>query len=159
MANIAQTINVLQALILTEADGERMLLTPTYHVFEMYKVHQDATLLPLDLRCDDYVYGEQAMPGLSASASRDQAGRVHLSLCNVNPNQAAEVRCELRGMMPRAIQGRVLTAERMNDHNTFDAAERVRPAALEGAAIEGKHITLTLPAQSVVVLELNEGES
>src|SRR5262245_54766239 len=113
MANIAQTINVLQALILTEADGDRIVLTPTYHVFEMYKVHQDATLLPLDLRCDDYTYGEHSMPGLSASASRDKAGRVHLSLCNVNPNREAHVTCEVRGMALSAIQGRVLTADRM----------------------------------------------
>ncbi len=111
MANIAQTINVLQALILTEDGGERMLLTPTYHVFEMYKVHQDATLLPIDLRCDEYSYGEQRMPGISASASRDQAGRVHLSLCNLNPHQAAELRCELRGKELGSAHGRVLTAD------------------------------------------------
>ena len=158
MANIAQTINVLQALILTEADGERIVLTPTYHVFEMYKVHQDATLLPLDLRCDDYVCGEHTMPGLNASASRDTAGRVHLSLCNLNPNQNAEVTCEVRGMALGAIQGRLLTADRMNAHNTFDAPEQVRPVAIEGTTIQGNQCTITLPAKSVVVLELSESD-
>jgi alpha-L-arabinofuranosidase len=155
MANIAQTINVLQALILTEPGGDRMILTPTYHVFEMYKVHHDATLLPLDLRCDDYTYGQQTMASLSASASRDKAGRVHLSLCNLNPNQSADVRCEPRGMALNTIRGRVLTADRMNAHNTFDAPEQVRPGEFQAVAIQDNQFTVTLPAKSVVVLELN----
>jgi alpha-N-arabinofuranosidase len=156
MANIAQTVNVLQALILTEEGSDRIVLTPTYHVFEMYKVHHDATLLPLDLRCDDYTCGKYTMPSLSASASRNQAGRVHLSLCNVNPNQEADVTCEVRGMALNAVQGRVLTADRMHAHNTFDAPEQVRPAVFQGAAIQGNQFSITLPTRSVVVLELNE---
>ena len=155
MANIAQTINVLQALILTEDGGDRMLLTPTYHIFEMYKVHQDATLLPLDLRCDDYICGDVSMPGLSASASRDASGRVHISLCNVDPNRSAEVGCELRGMALSAASGRVLTADRMQAHNTFDAPDLVRPSELSIASIEGNRLSLMLPAHSVVVLELS----
>ena len=154
MANIAQTINVLQALILTEDGGERMLLTPTYHVFEMYNVHQDATLLPIDLRCDEYSYGDQRMPGLSASASRDQAGRVHLSLCNLNPHQAAELRCELRGMDLGSARGRVLTADRMSAHNTFDAPDLLRPAELQGIGTQGNQCSITLPPMSVAVIEL-----
>jgi alpha-N-arabinofuranosidase len=154
MANIAQTINVLQALILTEAGGDRLVLTPTYHIFEMYKVHQDATLLPLDLRCDNYSYGENSMPSLSASASKDESGRVHVSICNLNPRQSADVTCELRGMTPSAASGRVLTAERMQAHNTFDAPEQVHPTEFDGATIHDNHITLALPPMSVVVLEL-----
>jgi alpha-N-arabinofuranosidase len=145
---------VLQALILTEASGERIVLTPTYHVFEMYRVHHDATLLPLDLRCDDYACGEHTMPGLSACASRDRAGRVHISLCNLNPNHAADVRCEVRGMALNTICGRVLTADHMNAHNTFDMPEQVRPTGLQGATIQGDQFTITLPAKSVAVLEL-----
>jgi alpha-L-arabinofuranosidase len=155
MANIAQTINVLQALILTDPDSQRIVLTPTYHVFEMYKVHHDATLLPLDLRCGEYTYGEHTLPGLSASASRDQAGRVHLSVCNLNPSQATEVRCELRGMAPSSIQARVLTADRMTAHNTFDAPDQVRPAELPSPTIEEGQFSITLPAMSVVVVELS----
>jgi alpha-N-arabinofuranosidase len=154
MANIAQTVNVLQALILTEAEGERMLLTPTYHVFEMYAVHHDATLLPLDLRCDDYSFGEYSMPSISASASRDTAGRIHITLCNANPHQAAELRCELRGMAPAGVRGRVLTADQMTAHNTFDAPTQVAPAELEGASIQGEQVIITLPPMSVVVVEL-----
>jgi alpha-N-arabinofuranosidase len=155
MANIAQTINVLQALILTEEGSERMLLTPTYHVFEMYSVHQDATLLPIELRCDEYSSGEQTMPGISASASRDQAGRVHISLCNLNPHQTAELRCELRGMALGSIQGRVLAAEHMNAHNTFDVPDLVRPAELQDISIQGNQCSITLPAMSVAVVELS----
>ncbi len=155
MANIAQTINVLQALILTEADSDRIVLTPTYHVFEMYKVHQDATLLPLDLRCDDYTCGEESMPGLSASASRDRHGRVHLSLCNMHPTQGAEVSCDIRGMALNTIGGRVLTAEQMNAHNTFDRPDHVRPTEFQNVTPQGNQFSITLPAKSVVVLELN----
>jgi alpha-L-arabinofuranosidase len=155
MANIAQTVNVLQALILTEPDGDRIVLTPTYHVFEMYKVHQHATLLPLDLRCDDYTCGDHTMPGISASASRDQDGRVHLSLCNLNPHREAELTCEVRGMDLGAIVGRVLTADRMQAHNSFEEPEQVRTAGFQGAAIHGNRVTTTLPAMSVVVLQLD----
>ncbi len=157
MANIAQTVNVLQALILTEEGSDRMLLTPTYHVFEMYKVHQDATLLPLDLRCDDYTYDDFTMAGLSASASCDQAGVVHLSLCNVNPNQSAELVCEIRGVELNTLQGRVLTADHMTAHNTFDAPEQVRPVEFNGATVDDNKLKITLPAKSVVVLSLDTG--
>src|SRR5690606_7696392 len=78
MANIAQTVNVLQAVVLT--DGAKMILTPTYHVFEMFNVHQDAAVLRTDLISPDYVLGEQRIPAVSASASRDKNGKVHLSL-------------------------------------------------------------------------------
>jgi alpha-N-arabinofuranosidase len=153
LANLAQTVNVLQSVILTE--GERMLLTPTYHVFEMYRVHHDATLLPVDLACEDYAYGEGSIPGISASASSDRQGQVHLSLCNLHPSRTAQVSCELRGMTPAAVTGRVLTAGAMDAHNTFDEPEVVRPAPFHGAALDGQMLSVNLPARSVVVLALN----
>jgi len=152
MANIAQTINVLQALILTE--GEAMVLTPTYHVFEMYKIHQDATLLSTDVDCAAYAHGDESIPTLSVSASRDGAGKVHLSLCNLDPEQAASVSCELRGMAPTGASGRVLTAEAINAHNTFDQPEVVKPAKFEGATLTDNTVLLDLPAKSIVVLEI-----
>ena len=88
MANLAQMINVLQAVILT--DKEKMLVTPTYHVFEMFTAHHDATLLPTDLTCADYAFASNKIPGLSASASRDKAGRMHVTLCNLNPNSDSD---------------------------------------------------------------------
>jgi alpha-N-arabinofuranosidase len=154
MANIAQTINVLQALLLTEPDGDRLVLTPTYHVFEMYTVHHDATLLPLDLRCEEYTCGHQSMPGLSASASRDASGQIHLSICNVNPHQRADVTCEVRGMALSAASGRILTADRMQTHNSFETPDQIHPADFQGATIHDNHVTFTLPPMSVTVLEI-----
>jgi alpha-N-arabinofuranosidase len=152
MANIAQTINVLQAMILTEDD--KMILTPTYHTFEMYKVHQDATLLPIDVDCTAYEHGDESIPTLSVSASRDGAGKVHLSLCNLDPGQPASVSCELRGMAPTGASGRVLTAEAINAHNTFDQPEVVKPAKFEGVTVNDNTLLLDLPAKSIVVLEI-----
>ena len=105
MTNIAQTVNVLQAMILTEQGGDRLILTPTYHVFEMYKVHQDATLLPLTLTSDEYTFGDTTIPAISATASRDSAGRVHLSLSNADPNTDHTVTCTLRGIEASACRG------------------------------------------------------
>jgi len=154
MANIAQTVNVLQAMILTEEGSDRMLLTPSYHLFEMYKVHQDATLLPLDLQCDEYTYGDAAIPALTASASRNSAGVVHISLSNLDPNNAKTVQCNVRGLGATAVSGRILTAETMNAHNTFDEPARVQPTEFTGAQLAGEQLTIQLPAKSVVVLAL-----
>ncbi|MCJ7543060.1 MAG: alpha-N-arabinofuranosidase [Phycisphaerae bacterium] len=154
MANLAQTDNVLQAVVLTE--GEKMLLTPTYHVFDMFQVHQDATLLPLDLRCDTYTLGEVAVPTLSATASRDGSGarKVHLSLSNLDPNTPADVECVIRGRKLSGVSGRVLTAKDMNAHNTFDAPDAVRPTRFDGAKLSGENLAVALPPKSIVVLEL-----
>ena len=152
MANIAQTVNVLQAMILT--DKEKMLLTPTYHVFEMYAVHQDATLLPSDLACENYRHGQQQIPGLSASASRDRSGKIHVTLCNLNPSSPAEIVCEVEGARTRSVRGRVLTAETMQVHNTFDLPETIKPAAFDQVKPTEHGFTATLPAKSVVVIEV-----
>jgi alpha-N-arabinofuranosidase len=152
MANIAQTINVLQAMILTE--GPRMLRTPTYHVFEMYKVHQDATLAPTYLECSPYSLDKDQVPQLSVSASRDAAGRIHLSLCNLHHEQPAEVACELRGAMASSATGRVLTGGAINAHNTFDEPNLVKPVDFGEFKLSGAGLTVKLPARSVVVLEI-----
>ncbi len=152
MANIAQTINVLQAVILT--DKEKMVLTPTYHVFEMFKVHQGATSLGVDLTSPDYVFEKEKLPAVSASASRDAAGKVHLSLVNTDPKNAHTVTCTLAGLAAKSVNGRILTAAAMNAHNTFAAPAAVQPAAFTGATLADGKLTVALPAKSVVVLEL-----
>jgi alpha-N-arabinofuranosidase len=152
MANIAQMVNVLQAMILTDQD--RMLVTPTYHVFEMLKVHQGATSLPLTLSSPDYAVGAEKIPAVSASASRDAAGRIHVSLTNANPHDAIPVSCALAGVAARAVSGRVLTAPAINSHNTFEAPHTVEPAPFTGATLADGKLTLALPAKSVVVLTL-----
>jgi len=151
-ANISQMVNVLQAMILT--DGPKMTVTPTYWVFEMYQVHQGATSLPTELTTPDYKLGDQAIPAVSASASRDASGRVHLSLVNTNPQQPVTVTCTLEGVAAKAVTGRILTAVAMNAHNTFDAPGAVKPQPFTGASLVGATLTVALPAKSVVVLEL-----
>lgn len=153
MANIAQTINVMQALILTRDD--QMVLTPTYHVFEMYKDHQDATLLPIDLQCSTYSYGDRSIPALSASASRDNEDRVHLSMCNLDPDNEARVSCLFRGVELCTVTGRVLTADAINAHNTFERPDVVRPVDFEGAQFDGDALSVRLPPRSVLMLELS----
>ncbi len=152
MANIAQTINVLQAMILTK--GEKMILTPTYHVFEMYKVHHDATMLPVELQCSDYRFGDDSIPALNVSASKDDSGRIHISLCNLDPGKTAEVLCAFEDAEPKEISGRVLTAEIITAHNTFENPNVVKPATFSNFKLEGNILTTTLPAKSVVVLEI-----
>jgi alpha-L-arabinofuranosidase len=154
MACIAQTVNVLQAMILTQ--DEKMILTPTYHVFEMYKVHQDATLLPVELRCGTYQFADSNIPALNVSASRDDSGKIHISLCNLDPNKSAEIVCELSGVKAKSVSGRVLTAEVITAHNTFDKPEAVKPTAFNDAKLKENVLTATLPAKSVVVLEVEQ---
>jgi alpha-N-arabinofuranosidase len=152
MANIAQTVNVLQAVILT--DKEKMILTPTYYVFEMYKTHQGATLIPVELSAPEYRHEQSAVPALHASASRDKAGKLHLSIVNLDPNRPGLVSTKIVGASAKNITGRVLTAPAMNTVNTFDKPEAVRPAPFTGIQIQGDLITLSLPSKSVVVLEI-----
>jgi alpha-N-arabinofuranosidase len=152
MANIAQMINVLQSMILT--DKEKMLVTPTYHVFEMFKVHQRATSLPLQLTSPDYAVGAEKIPALSASASRDAAGKIHLSLANADPKNPITLSCTLLGASSKSVSGRILTASTFTAHNTFTDPNAVTPQSFDGAKLSGDGLTVTLPAKSVVVLEL-----
>ncbi|MCC6281082.1 MAG: alpha-N-arabinofuranosidase [Saprospiraceae bacterium] len=152
MANLAQTVNVLQAVILTE--GEKMLLTPTYHVLEMYNVHQDALQLPIDLVVNNYTFGTEKLPAVSASASRDKAGKIHISLVNIDPARAQEVSVSLRGATSKGVSGRILTSPKVQDYNSFDQPNRIKPVDFKGATLNGDMLKVTLPPVSVVVLEL-----
>ncbi len=152
MANIAQTINVLQSVILT--DGEKMVLTPTYHVFEMFKVHQGASLVPTIVECDEYASSRDSVPTVSASASRDGEGRLHLSLCNLDPAQEREVFCEIAGAEYRSAEGRILSSGAMQDANTFDAPEKIVPKPFRNFATGKNSLTVKMPPRSVAVLEL-----
>jgi alpha-L-arabinofuranosidase len=152
MANIAQTINVLQAVILTKDD--KMVLTPTYHVFDMYKVHQGATLLPLEVKSADYAFENDKIPAVSISASKDNAGRIHITLCNLDPRNANAISISLRGAKPAKVSGRILTAESMNSCNTFDKPDVVKSIDFSGAKLTEGGLEIQLPSKSVVVLEL-----
>ncbi|MGH9593289.1 MAG: alpha-L-arabinofuranosidase C-terminal domain-containing protein, partial [Bryobacteraceae bacterium] len=144
---------VLQSMILT--DGPKMTVTPTYWAFEMYKVHQDATFLPVSLLTPDYKFGNQAVPMIDATASRDSAGRVHLSLVNADPRVGVTVSCDLQGLAAGSVSGRILTAPEMNSHNTFDAPHAVEPKEFAAATLTGGKLTVIMPAKSVVALELH----
>ena len=153
MTNIAQIVNVLQSMILT--NGPKMLLTPTYHVFEMYKVHQDATFLPMDLICDKArVRDNREVPMLSASASKDKNGLIHITLANVDVDNTQNITLDLQGQKISGVSGRILTSASINDHNTFEKPDAVKPVAFNGAKVEKGQLKINIPAKSIVVLEV-----
>jgi alpha-N-arabinofuranosidase len=152
MTAIAQMVNVLQAMILT--DGSKMVLTPTYHVFHMYKPYMDGTVLPIELKSPWYNKDQYVMPAVSASAVRDKAGVVHVALANADPNRAITVQAALAGLNASGATGQILTAPAINAINTFDQPNAVAPAAFTGAQVAGGQLSVTLPAKSVVMLTL-----
>jgi alpha-N-arabinofuranosidase len=154
VANLAQMVNVLQSVILTKDD--KMVLTPTYYVFKMFKVHQEASLLKIDLRCEDYIYGKSKIPSVSASASVDKDGKVHISLANLNPNKPVSVSCPVIGEVYKKVTGEVLTAAEMNSYNSFENGDVVKPVNFTGFTNKDGVITINMPAKSVVVLELTK---
>jgi alpha-N-arabinofuranosidase len=155
MANLAQTINVLQAVILTKE--EKMILTPTYHVMEMYNVHQYATLLPLQLQSNDYSFGKDKLKNVSASASIDANGAIHITLVNINAKESQDVSIAIEQTKPgsKNLTGRILTSEKLQDYNTFENPVKIVPKNYTGASLTGNGIKAKLPPFSVVVLTLN----
>lgn len=152
VANLAQCVNVLQAVILT--DKEKMILTPTYHVMEMYNVHQDAKLLPLKIISSDYVLGNDKLPAVSASASKDAAGKTHISLVNIDTKNTQTISVTLDGAQYSAVTGRILTSPKLQNYNSFEEPNKITPAAFNGADLKSNVLTVKLPPFSVVVLEL-----
>jgi alpha-N-arabinofuranosidase len=153
MAALAQTVNVLQALVLTDKD--KMLLTPTYYVFDLYKVHQDAKSLVIKLNSPDYEYNGRRIPAVNASASRDSSGAVHISLVNLDPSKTITIHAGMPGISYTNVGGQILTSGRFNDVNSFDQPDKVKPAVFKGARKEGDELVVEMPPMSVVVLELN----
>jgi alpha-N-arabinofuranosidase len=152
MANIAQTINVLQAMILT--DKAKMIKTPTYWVFEMFKVHQGGTSLPVELQAPPYTFVGESMPGVSVSATRAADGRIYVSFANANPNQAVTLKVTLTGVTASKATGRVLTAGAMNARNTFTTPDAVTPVPMTGITLTSGVLGVPLPAKSVAVVEV-----
>lgn len=150
MANIAQTANVLQAMVLTK--DEQMILTPTYHVFEMYKVHQNARLLPAEIEGAKYEFKGEQVDALNVSASRGSDGNVNITVCNLDPNNSADLTCTIKGFQPDSVKGRVLTSDKMNTHNTFEEPDAIKPKQLKDIEINQNTIEVTLPGKSVSVI-------
>lgn len=152
-AALAQTINVLQSLILT--DKEKMLLTPTYHIFDMYKVHQDAKYLPVQLITPDYVIGDKKIPAVNVSASQDAAGKVHISFANLDLHKDIKTSISLKDIKWSSVSGQILTSANITDINTFDKPNTVSLKDFKGAKKDGDNLVVVLPAKSVVTVELN----
>ncbi len=152
MANIAQTVNVLQAMILT--DKEKMILTPTYHVFDLYKVHQDAAFLLSDLKTEDYERDGKKIPALNVSSSKAQDGSINISLVNVHPDKNIMLECEVRGIKATRVFGKILTAPKLNSHNTFDQPDKVKITDFNKASLSKNGLQIEMPAKSVVVLSV-----
>ena len=153
MANLAQTINVLQALVLT--DKEKILLTPTYYVFKMFKAHHDSKLLKTTTISCDYKCGNEGIPEVNVSASLDKDGKIHATLVNLHPNKAVATDVVLNGMKIKQIKGEVLTSQLYTDYNSFDKPNKISVASFDKFKKDGDNvITVKMPPLSVVALEI-----
>lgn len=167
MANIAQIVNVLQSMILTKDD--KMLLTPTYHVFKMYGVHQEATYIPIELDCKIMnLEGERnqmreelidypvlrTLPMVSATASKNAEGKIHISLSNIDLENELEVTINLGDVKATKAVGEILTSAKIDDYNTFENPNLVKPAAFDEVKVKKGVLKVKLPAKSIVTLQL-----
>jgi len=153
IANIAQMINVLQAMILT--DKEKMVLTPTYHVFRMYVPFQDATAVTVTFDAGTYTNGSVSMPRLDAIAAKDASGKLWLAVTNLDPEKPVEFEVELAGIQVKSATGETLTAPKVDSVNSFEAPNAVVPKAVSVKAQDGK-LALTLEPKSVTVVALEQ---
>lgn len=151
MTNIAQMVNVLQAMIVTE--GPKMVLTPTYHVYKMYVPFQDATLLPITFNAGVYTFEKITLPKVDAIAARGKDGKIWLALVNLDPNNSSDVTASVAGISATSASGQVLTAASFNTINSFAAPDAVAPKAYSAKAQNGS-LVLKLPPHSVTVVQL-----
>lgn len=151
MGNIAQVINVLQSVILTKED--KMVLTPTYYVFKMYNVHQDAKLVPLSLVCNDYEFKGDKVPAVNASSSIKD-GVLSITLCNLNPNKTETVECSLNAKEYKVVGGKIINAKNLADYNDYGQAEKVNMQDFTVAKPKNGKLSIELPAHSVVLVQL-----
>jgi alpha-N-arabinofuranosidase len=151
MTNIAQMVNVLQSMILT--NDERIVLTPTYYIYKMYVPFQDAQYVPISIKADEYRYESITLPQVDAIAARAKDGKIWLALTNLDPNRGATVATEIQGVSAKQAIGEVLSADRMDAINTFEVPGTVAPRSISSHAVGGK-LTLRLPPKSVTVVSL-----
>ena len=151
MANIAQMVNVLQAVLLTE--GAKMVKTPTYHVFNMFKCHQDAELLESSVESVEIGTEGNKVPNLTESVSLGKDGKIHVTLNNLSLDENYDIDAVFSETQVKAVEGTILTAA-MDAKNTFDAPETVKPAAFDKVAIDGNNVKFTIPARSVLHLAI-----
>lgn len=152
MANLAQCINVLQSVILTKE--EKMILTPTYHVMEMYNVHQNALMLPVSVTGNEYLFEGKKLKAVSASASKDKNGVIHISLVNIDAQKEQDLNIDLGDLQAKTVSGRILRSEKLQDYNSFNHPDKIKPQAFSDAILNGANLKLKIPPFSVIVLEL-----
>jgi alpha-L-arabinofuranosidase len=150
MANLAQTVNVLQAVILTK--GDKMLLTPTYHVMKLYKVHQDAKQLPVAVTTPDYKFGNETLPAVSVSASQKD-GKTHISMVNIHSTEKVTTEIKLEGLNIKDFSAKIISSGKLQDHNTFDKPDAITPKDFKDFKYKKGVLTVTLPPFSVIVFE------
>jgi alpha-N-arabinofuranosidase len=148
-ANIAQMINVLQAMILT--DGPKMVLTPTYHVYRMYVPFQGATLVPVSFEAGTYAYDDIHLPQVDAVAARDTSGQLWLALVNVDPNRPARLAVDVANA--KAARGELLTGAAVDAHNSFERPGQVAPQPF-AARLSGGKLQFDLPPKSIAVVQV-----
>lgn len=151
LADLAQTVNVIQAVILTR--GDKMIKTPTYWVFDLYKAHQDARLLPVEIRSPMYSYGGYTVKAVNASASIDKDGIIHITLVNLDATNSITIGAQLPKSCNR-VSGKILHHDRFNAINTFEVPDRIIPAIFKDATIKGKDLQVRLPPLSIVALDI-----
>lgn len=152
MTNIAQVVNVLQAMILTK--DAKMVLTPTYHVFNMYKVHMGATNIPLEIQSDSLSSPKRRFASVNASASKDAAGKIHITLANIDPDKEQKIEIALPVQKGAKVVGTILTAKTIDAYNTFENPNVVTPAVFKEAKVTKTGLSVTVPAKAIVALEL-----
>ena len=153
MANIAQMINVLQAMILTSK--EKMILTPTYHVFRMYVPFQNATFVPVTFDAGTYKQGEISLPRVDAIAAKDASGKLWVEITNVDPERGAEIEFDVAGVKAKAASGETLTAPKVDSVNSFEAPQTVVPKPISAKAQNGK-LTVSVEPKSVTVISIEQ---
>ena len=153
MANIAQMINVLQAMILR--DKEKMVLTPTYYVYKMYVPFQGATFVPATFDAGKFTHDGITQPRIDAIAANDKAGKLWIAITNVDPNQSAEIEVTLAGINAKSAAGEALSAFKVDSVNTFDTPTTVAPKPISAKALDGK-LTLKLAPKSVTVVAVEQ---
>jgi len=151
MTNIAQMINVLQAMILT--DKEKMVLTPTYYIYKMYVPFQDATFVPVAFDAGTYQQGDATLPRVDAVAAKDASGKLWLEITNLDPEKPIAIEGEIAGMAVKSAKGETLSAPAVDSVNTFTAPNAVVPKPIT-VSIKSGRLTLTVEPKSVTVISL-----
>ena len=152
-ANLAQVVNVLQSVALTEPDGGRMVLTPTWDVFKLYAAHHEARRLPVKIETPQLSHENKCFPQVSATASLAADGSVTVTLCNTDPANEVDMDLTLAGIAGRKLTAQVLSSPELTACNSFDQHRTVTTRTLEGASMDGDHVTAVIPPGSVVSLQ------